>query len=61
MNKSKFSLSFIIRKYLGFAFMLDSLSDVGLQVQNNPEALRILFFFCNLEMSPGCVFLMFSA
>lgn len=56
---SKFPLSFINRKYLGFAFMLDSLAHIELQVQNNPEVLRILFLFCTLEMSPGCLFIVF--
>lgn len=38
-------------------FMLDSLADVELHVQKNPEALKFLFLFCNLEMSQdACLF-----
>lgn len=42
--------------------MLDNFASIELQVPNNPETLRILFLFCNLEMSSGCVsFLVFFA
>ena len=34
----KFPLSFIIRKYVRFTLMLDSLVGIELQVQDNPEA-----------------------